>query len=54
MFTTIEGLLDYAPTYKAYHYRLLEELYEDNVQYVELRSGFSGVSSFFSVECAMK
>ncbi|CRK88796.1 CLUMA_CG002502, isoform A [Clunio marinus] len=38
MFTTIRGILDYAPTYKAFHWRLLEEHYEDNVMYVELRA----------------
>lgn len=43
MFTTVNGVFAYAPTYKAYHWRLLEELYEDNVMYLEMRTGLTGV-----------
>lgn len=43
MFTTVNGIFSYVPTYKAYHRRLLEELYEDNVMYLEMRTGLSGV-----------
>lgn len=45
MFTTVSGIFDYLPTYLAYHRRLLEELYDDNVMYLEMRSGLSPVSS---------
>lgn len=44
MFTTVNGIFSYVPTYIAYHRRLLEELYEDNVMYLEMRSGLSPVS----------
>ena len=43
MFTTVNGIFSYVPTYKAYHRRLLEELYEDNIMYLEMRTGLSGV-----------
>lgn len=43
MFTTANGIFSYAPTYKAYHRQLLQELYEDNVMYLEMRTGLSGV-----------
>lgn len=36
-FTTLYDLVAYKPFFKQYVYRLLEELYEDNVFYTELR-----------------
>lgn len=45
MFTSVNGIFEYLPTYKAYHWRLLEELYEDNVMYLEMRSGLGSVGS---------
>lgn len=44
MFNTVNGIFSYVPTYKAYHRRLLEELYEDNVMYLEMRTGLGSVS----------
>lgn len=44
MFTTVNGIFSYLPTYVAYHRRILEELYEDNVMYAEIRTGVSPVS----------
>lgn len=49
MFTTVNGIFAYVPTYKAYHRQLLEELYEDNVMYLEMRSGISPVRLIFFV-----
>lgn len=46
MFVSIEGMLLFEPIYKAFHIRMLEELYEDNVMYAELRTGLSPVNSF--------
>jgi len=47
MFNVVGSFLDYLPTYKAYHQRILEELYEDNVMYLEMRTGMGGVSENF-------
>lgn len=47
MFTTVSGIFAYEPTYRAYHRQLLEELYADNVMYVEMRTGLSPVNSSF-------
>lgn len=43
MFLTVNAIFTYAPTFKAYHRRILEELYEDNVMYLEMRAGLSPV-----------
>ena len=49
MFAVIGGLFDYVPIYKAIKWRMLEELYEDNVMYAEIRSGLSPVRSFMNI-----
>ncbi|XP_030371027.1 adenosine deaminase 2-like [Scaptodrosophila lebanonensis] len=38
MFTTLGDALCYLPVFRAYHWQLLEELYNDNVMYVEIRT----------------
>ena len=41
MFATMKELLGYRPVFEIYHYQLLQELYEDNVMYVEIRTSLS-------------
>jgi hypothetical protein len=43
MFNVLNGILDYLPTYKAFHWRLLEEIYEDNIMFIEMRTGMGSV-----------
>lgn len=40
MFATIGDALNYIPAYRAYHRRMLEELYEDKIMYAEVRIHF--------------
>lgn len=37
MFKTISDVLLYLPAYRSYHWQMLEELYNDNVMYAEVR-----------------
>lgn len=46
--------MDYLPTYKAFHRRLLEEVFEDNVMYLEMRTGMSGVCHFLELKLAFE
>jgi adenosine deaminase CECR1 len=43
MFTIVKSFFDYLPTYRAYYRQLLQELYDDNVMYAELRTGMGDV-----------
>lgn len=43
LFSTIGGFLDYWPVFKDFHYRILQEMYDDNVMYIELRTGVGSV-----------
>uniref|UniRef100_A0A0A1WXA6 Adenosine deaminase n=1 Tax=Zeugodacus cucurbitae TaxID=28588 RepID=A0A0A1WXA6_ZEUCU len=40
MFITINDVLRYLPAFRAYTWRMLEEMYEDNVMYAEVRMDF--------------
>jgi adenosine deaminase CECR1 len=44
MFNTVGDVLSYVPVYKAYHMQMLEELYNDGIIYVELRTSLKDVS----------
>lgn len=43
-FLAISGLITYASAFKDYFYQGLQELYNDNILYLELRTGLSQVS----------
>ncbi|XP_015037138.2 adenosine deaminase 2 isoform X1 [Drosophila pseudoobscura] len=40
MFDTFGDAIRYLPAFRAYHWQMLEELYNDNVMYAEIRSSF--------------
>ncbi|XP_054725378.1 adenosine deaminase 2 [Anastrepha obliqua] len=40
MFSAINDVLRYLPAFRAYSWRMLEEMYEDNVMYAEVRMDF--------------
>ena len=44
IFTTIGGFLGYLPTFKDFHYQIMQELYDDNIMYAELRTSIKTVS----------
>jgi len=45
MFDTLTEAIFYLPAFRAYHWQLLEELYNDNVMYAELRISMREVSA---------
>lgn len=44
MFDTLTEAISYLPAFRAYHWQLLEELYNDNIMYAELRINLHQVS----------
>lgn len=46
IFHSISGLFTYAPVFKDYIYQGLLQLYNDNILYLELRSGLSQVGEY--------
>lgn len=49
VFIAAAGLITHAPVLRDYFYRGLEELLQDNVMYLELRSGLSKVRALVCV-----
>jgi len=45
MFDGLSDALIYLPAFRAYHWQMLEELYNDNVMYTEIRTSFKTVRS---------
>lgn len=37
MFSTMSDVLLYLPAYRAYHWQMLQEMYDDNIMYSEVR-----------------
>lgn len=52
-FIAAAGLITHAPVLRDYYYRGLEELHQDNIMYLELRSGVSKVPVFPFVLCKL-
>lgn len=49
MFSTTGDLLSYIPAFRAYTRRMLEEMYEDNLMYAEVRMSFKEVGKCASI-----
>jgi len=50
MFDVLGDAITYLPAFRAYHWQMLEELYNDNVMYAEIRTSCKTVSNvFFSI-----
>jgi len=47
LFYSTFGLLLYAPVFRAYVYQSLQQLYDDNVQYMEMRALMLPVFNLF-------
>lgn len=47
MFGVVGDFIKYLPVFIDYHWKLLEELHDDNVMYVEIRSSLPTVRFFF-------
>lgn len=43
MFITNGGFLSYLPTFKDFHYQIMQELFDDNIMYAEFRSSIKTV-----------
>jgi len=50
LFEVTGGLLSYTPVFRDYFTRTLQELKDDNVQYLELRGLMLPVSFFFIIK----
>lgn len=54
IFSTVDRLYKYQPTYCVYHKRLLEELCEDNIIYAEIRASLSPVSMLWQIKSNLR